>query len=73
MSALFFLKWRGAECYFIFFLIDAYQREVDFFVFACAVAFRPIVSIRENTLSNANLVASRQLKAYEQEIGITSG
>lgn len=64
---------RGAEYYFILFFIYACQPEVDFFVFAWAMAFRPIVSIREKTLSDANLVASRQLKAYEQEIGMTSG
>ena len=57
MSALFFLKGRGAECYFIFFLIHACEPEEDFFVFAWAVAFSLIVSIREKTLSNANLVA----------------
>ena len=62
----------GAEYYFLFFLIHGCQPEVDFFVFAWAVAFRPIVSIREKTLSNANLVVSRQLKAYEQEKRITS-
>ena len=31
-----------------------------------------LLSLRERTLTNANLIASRQLKAYEQEKGITS-
>lgn len=73
MSALFFL-WGGGIVlfYFILFLIDTCQREVDFFVFAWAVSFRPIVSIRENTLSNASLIGSEPLRAYEQEEGTTS-